>query len=117
MSKVTGIVTIKVDSVLVRSEEGAELDLGGFERTSRMGHSRYGASEKAVPSKVKFTTAHVGGDDLIGMQKITEGTIEFETDTGDTYLVANATCMKPAVLTGGEGKVAWEFEGDAAEKV
>lgn len=117
MAQITGIVFVKVDGALQRSKEGAKLTMGGKERTAQVGHSVYGYAEKVVPAVVEFTLAHVGGDDLIGLQNKVDSTLEFETDTGDSYLVANAFCTKPAELTGGEGDVAFEFNGDAAELV
>ena len=89
--------------------------LGGRERTAQVGHKVYGFSEKVVPSTVEFTLAHVGQDDLEGLADKTDATIEFETDTGDTYLVANAFSTKPPELTAGEGDVAMEYQGDPAE--
>ncbi len=115
MAQVTGIVFVKIDGELQRSKEGAKLILGGKERTAQTGYKVYGFSEKVVPATVEFTLAHVGGDDLEGLQNKVDSTIEFETDTGDTYLVANAFSTKPAELTGGEGDVALEYMGDPAE--
>jgi len=114
MAKVTGIVFIKVDGALQRSEEGASLELGGFEREARTGHSVYGPSEKVVASVITFTTAHVGGDDIIDLQNKTEATLEFETDTGDTCMIRNAFSTKPAKLTGDGGGAEFEFMGDPA---
>lgn len=117
MAQVTGVVFVKIDGVLVRSNEGAKLNLGGKERAARVGHSVYGYSEKVVPSQLEFTLSHVGGDDLIGIQHKVDSTIEFQTDTGDTYMVANAFCVNPAELSGGEGQVPFVFQGDPAEKI
>jgi hypothetical protein len=115
MAQVTGIVYLKIDGALQRSKEGAKLSLGGKERTPQVGHSVYGYSEKVVPATLEFTLAHVGGDDLIGLSNKIESTLEFETDTGDIYMVRNAFCTKPAEITGGEGDVSFEFAGDPAE--
>ena len=115
MAQVTGIVFVKVNGALLRSKEGAKLMLGGKERTAQVGHKLYGYSEKVVPATVEFTLAHVVADDLEGLQDTVDGTVEFETDTGDNYIVANAFSTKPAELTGGEGDVALEFQGDPAE--
>ncbi len=115
MAQVTGIVFVKVGGALQRSKEGAALDLGGKERTAQTGHSVYGYAEKVMPSVCTFKTAHVGGDDVIGLGETTSATLEFETDTGDTYIVRNAFCSKTPKLTGGEGEVEWEFTGDPAE--
>jgi hypothetical protein len=113
--KLTGIVTIKVDGEIMRSKEGAKLSLGGKERTAQTGNKVYGFTEKLVPSMCEFTLAHAGGDDLIGLQNSVDTTLEFETDTGDTYMIRDAFSTKPAELTGGEGDVAMEFSGQPAE--
>ena len=117
MSQVTGIVQVKVDGTLLRSKEGAKLMLGGRTRTAVSGYKLYGYSEKFEPASVEFTLAHVGGDDLVGISAKVSSTIEFITDTGDTYLIANAFCTKPAELSDGEGDVSFEFQGDPAEIV
>lgn len=117
MAQITGIVYVKVDGALQRSKEGAKIMLGGKERTAQVGHKVYGYAEKVVPATVEFTLAHVGGDDLIALQNKVDSNLEFITDTGDTFLVANAFSTKPAELTGGEGDAAFEFQGDAAEVV
>lgn len=116
MAQVTGVVYIKVDGELLRSKEGAKINLGGKERTMQTGHSVYGYSEKVVPSMVEFTLAHTAADDLLDIQDKVDSTLEFETDTGITYIVNNAVCTKPAELTGGEGDVSLEFSGDPAEE-
>lgn len=117
MPQITGIVYVKIDGMLMRSKEGAKLMLGGKERTPQVGYKLYGPSEKVIPSTVEFTIAHAAGDDLVGLSAKIDSTIEFDTDTGDSYLVANAFCTKPAELTGGEGDVAFAFMGDPAEPV
>lgn len=115
MAQVTGIVFVKIDGELVRSKEGAKLTLGGKERTAQVGHSVYGFSERVVPSQVEFTIAHTAGFDLIGTQDKINSTLEFETDTGDIYIVRDAFATRPADLTGGEGDATFEFQGQPAE--
>lgn len=115
MAQVTGIVFIKVDGDLLRSKEGAKLTLGGKERTAQTGHSVYGFSEKVVPSQLEFTIAHTGGDDLEGLQNKTNSNIEFQTDTGDIYIIRRAFSTRPADLTGGEGDATFEYMGQPAE--
>ena len=117
MAKVTGIVYVKIDGELMRSKEGAKLMMGGYERTPSVGHGLYGYSEKFVPATIEFTMAHVGGDDLLGLQAKVDSSLLFETDTGDTFVVNNAFATKPLELTGGEGDVAMEYAGQPAELV
>ncbi len=117
MAKVTGIVIVKIDGGVVRSKEGAKLNIGGKERTPIVGHKLYGPAEKFIHATMEFTLAHVGGDDLIGLSAKVDATLEFETDTGDTYMMANSFATKPAELSGGEGDVSLEFAGDPAKLI
>jgi len=116
MAQVTGIVKVYVNGTMQRSKEGAKLMLGGKERTAQTGHSVYGYSEKVVPATVEFTLAHTADTDLPALNKLVDATVKFETDTGISYLVNNAFTTKPPELTGGEGDVAMEMQGDPAEQ-
>lgn len=115
MAQVTGIVVIRMDGLSLRSKEKAKLDLGGKERTAVFADNELiGYAEKPVAAKVTATLAHTAETDLIAIRDATNVSLEFATDTGVSYLVANAFCVKPPVLTGGDGDVEIEFEGRAA---
>ncbi len=114
MAQVTGIVKVYLNGSLQRSKEGAKLVLGGYERTAAVGHSVYGFSQKKVPAMVEFTLAHTADTDLIELANMVEATVKFETDTGQSFMVANAFTTKPPEITGGEGDVAMEMSGDPA---
>jgi hypothetical protein len=114
MAQVTGIVKVYVNGSLQRSKEGAKLILGGKERTAHTGHSVYGYSEKVVPAQLEFTLADMADTDLVELSNLVDATAKFETDTGKSYLIANAFTTKPAELTGGEGDVPMEMQGDPA---
>lgn len=114
MAQVTGIVFVKVNGDLLRSKEGAKLMLGGKERTAQTGHSVYGYSEKVVPSQVECTISHLADTDLNALNDTVDATVTFETDTGVVYTVPNSFLTKPPELTGGDGDVALEFQGDPA---
>lgn len=113
---VTGIVFVKVDGTLLRSKEGASIDMGGKTRTPVIGYKVYGPAEKVAPAVVTFTLAHMAGDDLLGLAAKIDSTVEFSTDTGDSYIVSDGFCTKTPVLTGGEGDVEFEFQGQPATK-
>jgi hypothetical protein len=116
MAKVTGIVKVFVNGSLLRSKEGAELDVGGMERTAQVGHSLYGFTEKVMPAVVTFEVANMDGDDLVELGKTVEATVRFDCDAGGTYLVNNAFVSKPPKLKGGDGTVSVEMQGDPALK-
>lgn len=114
MSQVTGIVYVKVNGALLRSKEGAKLNLGGKERSPVVGHSVYGFTEKVVPATVECTLAHTADTDLVALGALTGATVQFETDTGVTFVVANAFTTKTLELKGGDGEVTLEMNGDPA---
>ena len=116
--QVSGIVFVKIDGAVQRSKPGAKLMMGGVERTAIIANGKVvGFAEKGVAATVSFTLAHKGGDDLIALQDSIDSTLEFETDTGDTYVVSPAFASKPAELSDGEGDVAFEFQGPKARKL
>ncbi len=116
MSKqVTGIVYVHANGRLLNSKEGAKLNLGGKERTPVVANGRViGYSEKVVPAMVECTLPHTADEDIIALNALVDATVTFGTDTGVTFLVANAFTTKPCELTGGEGDVSLELAGDPA---
>ncbi len=114
MAQISGVIKLYLNGSLQRSKEGAKLTLGGKERTAQVGHSVYGYSEKVMPSQIEFTLAHTADVDLIEMNELTDATVKFETDTGLSYLINNAFTSKSIDITGGEGDVTVEMQGDPA---
>lgn len=115
MAKVTGIVKIYLDGELIRSKSGASITFGGYEKTAQKGHKLYGFSEEFVTSEIEFTIAHMADTDVAQLNAF-EGTLIFETDTGKSYTVANATTTSPGKLTGGEGDLEFTMMGEPAEE-
>lgn len=113
--KLTGTVIIRMDGVSLRSKDKATLMIGGQERTTQYAdHGVAGFTEKPVAAKITCTTIHDSTVDLIKIGNATNVSLEFETDSGVAYLVSNAHCCKPPELSGGDGDVSLEFEGNAA---
>jgi hypothetical protein len=116
MAKVTGIVKVFVNGTLQRSKEGAKLITGGKERVAQTGYAVYGYAEKVVPAQLEFTLARTADADLEALNDMTDATLRFEEDIGVTWLITNAFTTKPVEITGGEGDVAVEMQGDPAVK-
>lgn len=117
MPKVTGIVKITVDGVLLRSNEGASIDIGGYELEAKTGHKYYGESEKLKPSEIEFTLSHMADDDIVELGATRDVGVEFECDTGQTFLVTDASVVETLKLTAGSGEVAVKMRGNPAVKV
>lgn len=113
--KLTGIVQIKIDGTLVQSMPGAVLNMGGYTRTLQNGHKVYGYSEAVAPADITFTAAWAGGDDIQGIAAKVDATMEFISDTGDTYIGREQVSLEPPVLNDNGGGVNFHFGGPAWE--
>ncbi|MGD8499290.1 MAG: phage tail tube protein [Phycisphaerales bacterium] len=116
MPQITGVVKIYVNGSLQRSIEGAELDLGGYEREAVVGHSVYGHKERVMPSVLTWSEAHASDTVLADLKDITGATLRYECDSGRVYLVTNAFVSKTLKLSGGDGEVEVEMTGDPARE-
>lgn len=115
MAQLTGIVYIKIDSLLLQTLPGATLDLGGLERSARNGYSHYGHADSFKESTVTCEVVHGAATDLVALGDTDSATLTFECDSGPIYTIARAFLTMPPVLTGGaDSKVDLEFKGEAA---
>jgi hypothetical protein len=114
MAQITGIVRIKLNGKLIRSKQGASLQVGGRNRTAVVGHSLYGYSEEVAPSVCSFTIAHTVDVDIGELQDLVDAVLLFETDTGSTLQCNGMFVSTPPELTGGEGDLTVEMQGQPA---
>jgi len=113
MAKLSGNAIVRMDGLSLRMKE-AEIDLGGFERTSKFADSkRVGYTETPTAAKVSGVIIHGADSDLFKVRDAQSVTITFVTDTGVTYTVRDAMCSKPPVLKS-DGESDIEFEGEPA---
>ncbi len=113
-----GIAKVKVDGELLESLPGAKIDLGGTEREPVVGSfSVHGYVEKIKPALVECEISVGEGTDVKKLTDLVDATVQFECDTGQTYVVNNAFSTLTGVITEGEGgKVPLAFSGDPAEE-
>lgn len=104
MSKRLGKVFIKLDGELLESMGGATLDLGGVERPAVEGDNDVlGYYEKPKASKCDCKIALGPNTSLGKIKDITDATLTFECDTGQTYIVRNAWVSETLELSSGNG--------------
>lgn len=110
---VTGVCIIRLNGKSIRSMDGASLNLGGFERKARQADGKtIGFSKKPVEPMIKASLVHTSLTDLDAINNLDDGTLIFETDSGVVYTIANAFCVKPPELKGGDSSaVDVEFSG------
>lgn len=113
-----GRAFLKVDNLLLRSNQGAKIDIGGFVREPVVGNQVHGFSEKVKESSIECEVSLARGDSLETLRNITDATITFECDTGQTYVVRHAFITDTPVITEGEGgKIGLKFAGEPAEEM
>lgn len=110
---------IKVDGNLLATMPGPKLKLGGNKRTPVLGdNSVLGYSETVDPSMLECEISLGQGMSLAALSKISNATVTYEADTGQTYVVRNAFVTETLEVSGGDGgKVALKFAGDPAEEM
>lgn len=116
--KLIGRAFITVAGNRVRSEPGATCDIGGVTRTTIVGDNGIdGFAETPKQSVVECSISVGAGESVAQYREISDTTITFECDTGQTYVIRNAWLTEPPVITGQEGgKVSLKFEGPPAEE-
>ena len=111
----TGRVKVKMDGDVLRSKPGASLQIGGTKREAVPNdQGTVDFKESTAPAEVKCTLVHVATTDLDAIRDYSNGTVQFETDTGVAYTMPNAFCSDIGELKDGEVEVT--FGGDPAFK-
>ena len=117
MAQQTGRITIDLGGGnVLTSKEGASLQIGGIQRDDALtDNGDHYWKEKAIAAEVDATMIHTTDSDLVAMQHMTGRQVTFETDTGQTFLMADAVFKSAGTLKNGEVDV--KFGGRPAEKV
>lgn len=117
--KTHSIAYIKVNGELLRTLPGAKLDLGGKVRASVVGASAvHGYSETIKPAMLECEISLTEGYSLEQLRNITDATVTYEADTGQSYVVREAFTTETLNVSAGEGgKVALKMEGQPAEEM
>lgn len=119
MSKYLGRAFIRANGLTIASLPGsAKLNPGGMERTPVVGDfGMLGYTEKPVHAEVECDIAVSADTDLQALQNIVDGTVTFEGDTGQVWIVRKAATAGPIAVQSGDGKASIKFIGSAAESV
>lgn len=116
--QITGAATIRVDGEELLTEVGATLNVGGFEREAQMGaNGVQGFRQTPVAPTVQCTVRHTANTDIVKLAGITNGTLLFEADTGQSWMLRGAFVTEPPELDAGEGSFELNFSGMGLERV
>jgi hypothetical protein len=116
--KLLGRATISADGRIFDTFKGATLDTGGVKRTPQPGaNSSDGYTEELTPSKLEADVQMDGTVSIDEIKAMVGVTVQFQADTGQTYIVNGAYSAEPPVLTEGDGKCKVVFQGPEAIEV
>ncbi|MFU2132096.1 phage tail tube protein [Gallibacterium anatis] len=106
--KYHGIARIRVNGAEYPTGEDATLDVGGFTRETVKGARVYGYKETPTEATVECKMFNNAQLDVLEIKSWTNATVEFETDVGQTYLLANAWVVDAVTLTS-KGEISVKF--------
>ncbi|WP_374498097.1 phage tail tube protein [Vogesella indigofera] len=109
--------TIKLNGATLRSKLGASLKVGGPIKKAETDSNGFAGHsvEEIKPGEIKCTLLHTSDTDVVALQQISDATVVFETDSGQTYLVRQAGTEGEAEMKGKEIDIT--FTGAPAELV
>lgn len=118
MAQVLGRATIKYDGKALRSDKGAKINVGGVSRKVIEGDQVHGFAEETKAPFIECEVNLAKGESLVELGKITDATVTFEADTGQTWVLKDAWVEDPPEATAGDGgKVKLKFVGMSCEEM
>lgn len=116
--KVLGIATVKVDGDVLLVDNGAKLNVGGVTRKTVKGTAVHGYAEEAMESFVEVTASMHAETRLKKLAAMSDVSVTFEADTGQTYILNHAWLENPPEPTAGEGgKIPLRFVARSCEEL
>lgn len=117
-NQVVGQARIKVDGDTLDTDGESTLELGGPVREAQRGDYQAGAfSEKTAESKLTVKILVKRGTSLTALRDIDNATIDFRTDTGQSFLIRNAYVAEVVSLSTSDGKADVVLQGPPAEEL
>lgn len=116
--KLLGKAEIFVDGDKIETFPEASLEIGGDERTAVALNNSTAHTSQHTPSTLQISVAHNADFNLAFWQGLADVEAQFQTDTGQTYLLRNAFQVgKINLASGGEGKVEVQLASGSVETV
>lgn len=118
VTRVFGVVSVRLNGVDYRTRPGATLDVGGRRYTSQFGNGkRTGVSWEPVPSMLSVTFLVSSQLDWEAIANFKDGIAEYRTDVKLVLAAKNCTTIDPPGFSdAGEG-ISVTIEGDPAYPV
>lgn len=119
MAKMFGKANVKVDGQVMLVDDASKLMTGGNKRNVVKGTDVYGYAEETVEASVDLNV-FIGSDtDLDAINNMTDVTVMFQCDSGQTYVLPHAWLESPveAGAANNGGKTPLKFVAAKAERV
>ncbi len=115
--KVFGRAFIAIDGNRIGSIPGTgKLTIGGEEKTAVMTDIGYaGYSAKPVHAEVELDIVIDATTNINQLNQTNDAVITFELDTGQMFIIKDASLAEPIALQSGDGKASLRFIGTQAE--
>lgn len=117
MAQIFGRATITLNGQKLETKNGASIDPGGATRDTSSSDQGHNYFEALRPAMVKCEVQMTTGLSLKDLNDAVDVTIQFQADTGQTYVLANAWRVGALEATGGDGGVGLEFHANDATEV
>jgi hypothetical protein len=118
VAQVLGRATVKFNGRVMLTDKGAKLNLGGVNRKEVVGDQVHGYAEEAVAPFIDSVISITKDTSLEDIQAVTNGTVTYEADTGQVWVLKNAWSSVPPEITAGEGgKVPVKWIGMSCERM
>ncbi len=118
MTQSLGVVDFMWAGVKYPAEKGATFKQGGLvNKTVYAGRQAFN-SQEPMAAEVKVSTPFLGSTSINAIMAAQPAELQFITDTGQTYVMANAYIVGQIEITGGEGgKMTITFNANEAEEL
>lgn len=115
MAKIFGRAFIRVNGMTLAGMPGSsKLDPGGVERSPVVGEAGFlGYTEKPVHAEIECDIAIDANTDIDALNKTVDASVTFECDSGQVYVMRNASLAMPVKPQSGDGKANVKFIGAA----
>lgn len=114
-SKYLGRVTVRVNGTVQDSKPGASLDIGGITRESVVTDQDMGFTETPKPSRIECEIALKAGVTLADLAAFKDGSLMYECDTGQRYIIKDGYTAETISIASGSVKVV--FMGKPAQEM
>lgn len=114
--KYQGIARIRINGAEYPTSSDATLDPGGYTRETVKGARVYGYQETPTEATIECKVFNCKDIDIFALKNMTDGTVEFETDVGQVYLLANAWTVESVPLTA-KGEISLKIAAVECKKV